>query len=217
MLEKYNNPGQISMVQYQQKGFTLLELVVAIAIFAVLSVLSYSGLRSMLDTRARLRIEARHLSELQSAMALMGRDFQQLAKRDVRVQFHTTKPYLSWQPALEGRVEITRNGWRNPGGRVRSSLQRVAWELEEENLYRLSWPILDRTDDEDPYRTKILSGIESFNIELFHNKWHEQWPPTENTSSQPGLQSQASQTPPKAVRITIDYLDWGKIQRIYIL
>jgi general secretion pathway protein J len=65
-------------------GFTLLEMLVALAIFALLSVMSYGGLRSVMEQQAATELEAEQLGQLQKIYLLMQRDFEQAVPRAVR-------------------------------------------------------------------------------------------------------------------------------------
>ena len=95
-------------------GFTLLELLIALAIFGLLSVMSYSGLTSVLDQHARTDAAADRLGELQKIYLLMQRDFEQIVARPVRSE------YGDQLAAVEGGevLQFTRGGWRQ-GPRVR--------------------------------------------------------------------------------------------------
>jgi general secretion pathway protein J len=123
------------------KGFTLLEMVVTIAIFAFIYVWVASFLGSALQGREQLNANASIMERNQRAITYLTLDFEQLISRPVR------DPYGDPQPAIIGRdnyVEFTRLGWSNPFGlRQRSEMQRVIYTLEDGKLYRRYWPVLD--------------------------------------------------------------------------
>ncbi|HSC47386.1 MAG TPA: type II secretion system minor pseudopilin GspJ, partial [Gammaproteobacteria bacterium] len=125
------------------RGFTLLELLVAIAIFAVLAVMAYGGLNSVIRQREQNDTAMLRLKQLQQAMAIMTRDFAQMAPRPVRDQLGGVHCALSAGPNNVPPIEFTRGGWTNPLGVIRSTQQRVAYALEDGTLVRYTWPELD--------------------------------------------------------------------------
>ena len=67
-----------------EKGFTLLEMVVAIGIFAIIATVSYTSLNQFLDTRDMLESRQDELTALQMTMTLLGRDVRFMLNRPVR-------------------------------------------------------------------------------------------------------------------------------------
>ena len=126
-----------------QTGFTLVELLVALLVFGIMSVLAYGGLRSVLDAAASAGAHADRLAGLQRTFTMVGRDVEQLTARDIRDEYGDRQPALR-VGGSELLMELTRAGWRNPAGQARPTLQRVAYRLDERTLYRLQWGVLDR-------------------------------------------------------------------------
>ena len=60
---------------------------------------------------------------------------------------------------IEYKVEFTRAGWTNTAGLARPTLQRVAYRLDQDGLWRDYWPVLDRTQASEPVRIKLLGGV----------------------------------------------------------
>jgi general secretion pathway protein J len=198
-------------VKKSQQGFTLIELVVALAIFAVVSALVYGGLRSVLDTRNRVEEQAARLAALQTAFVLMARDAEQAAARRIRDDAG------GLQPAMRGAtsggnsaLEFTRAGWNNPAGRARSTLQRVAYSVRDGKLLRLTWAMLDRAPEDRPQETVLLDKVKGFEMRFLdpQMKWQLQWPPaTTDNSAQVML--------PRAIEVSIDVEGWGRIPRMF--
>ena len=69
-----------------QHGFTLIELMIALAIFAVLSAMTYGGLRAVLNARNQSDQQAERLATLQTALVIMGRDIEQATPRSIRLR-----------------------------------------------------------------------------------------------------------------------------------
>jgi len=112
-----------------QRGFTLLELIVATGIFALLSLMAFGGLRSVLDTEAAARDTGTRLADLQTTLWFMGRDMSQMVPRDIRDAFGDPRPALVGTSGAPGVLEFTHGGWDNPLGQARSNLRRVAYRV----------------------------------------------------------------------------------------
>lgn len=194
-----------------ERGFTLIELLVALAVFAILSVMAYGGLRSVLETRDRTDVEAARLAEVQTAMLLMGRDIRQLVRRPVRDIYGDLQQPLAAVHNGEPRLELTRGGYRNPMEPTRSSLQRVGYALDEGVVYRVFWPVLDRGMDTEPERMRLLGEVEEIGLRFLDGtgRWHDAWPPVDQGVGPAGL--------PLAVEFILDLEDWGRVTRLFAL
>ncbi len=193
-------------------GFTLLELLVAVAIFSVLSAMAYGGLRNVIDNSQQTDLSMQRLQEVQLAVLKISRDFSQMSQRSIRDEYGNRQDYLLSGLGGDIVIEFSRNGRRNPAELQRSHLQRVAYKLEENQLYRLDWQHLDRPQEMQPYESVLLTEVESVSIRFLdtNNEWHDQWPPL-NTSVQAGDMSESL----SAVELTLELTDWGEIMRIY--
>jgi general secretion pathway protein J len=194
----------------RQEGFTLIELLVAVGVFAVLSALAYGGLNSVLATQSYTQEQAERLQTLQLSMRRIQRDLEQIADRPVRDQYGDEQAALILKPLPS--LSFTHAGWRNPGGQTRSQLQRVSYELEENTLYRIVWPMLDGADAESALRTNLLDNVEKLEIRVLDQdeKWHTEWPPSE---AEPTGESPL----PLAVELTLTVEPWGAIRRLIAL
>ncbi|KHD07289.1 hypothetical protein PN36_19795 [Candidatus Thiomargarita nelsonii] len=183
------------------KGFTLLELLVALAIFALIAVMAYSGLDTILTARLQTDQHATQLARLQMAFIWLGRDIEQYIERPIRDQYGNS------QPALQGTIshlELTRAGWRNPAQQQRSSLQRVAYHLENKILMRSYWSVLDRAQYARTFKMDLLNDVNEIELRYLDEnlRWHEQWSSNEKGSL-------------KAIEVTLTVLDWGRIIRLF--
>lgn len=199
------------------QGFTLLEMLVAVAIFAVVAALSYGGLIAVMRQYDATREAQSRLQEIRRAVTVLERDLFQIRDRGVREAFQG-----DLLPALRGGVndalpiEFTRGGWRNPANMPRSTLQRVAWVLEDDTLYRLHWIVLDQAQDSEPARLDVLEGVSQFTLRFLdaEGSWHAQWPPVETALPVSG-DVRAGQVPlPAAVEFVLELEDAGRIRRL---
>ena len=160
-----------------QKGFTLIEILVALFIFSVVGMISAQLLGRTLDAYEVLEDRGDRLSQIHRAMFVVQRDMLQYQDRAVRTASGDSFPAL--MIGDEGSLEMTRGGWRNPLQRPRSNLQRVAYRLQGENLVRAYWPVLDRLGGEEPLAQTILEEVDD--LEFFvideQGEEHKIWPP----------------------------------------
>jgi general secretion pathway protein J len=196
------------------RGFTLIELLIAISVFAVMSVMAYGGLSQMIRNNTLSEQSLARVQQVQLTIYTMTRDFDQIIERNIRDEFGTTQPYLISISNPEYVIEFTRNGRRNPGGFLRSNLQRVAYQLKDNKLYRLSWPQLDRVQGMEPVRRELLDDVEDFTIRYLdaNAAWQNQWPPP-NTGA--GATTATTVALPAAIEIDLQLKDWGEIKRLY--
>lgn len=194
-------------------GFTLLELIVVLGIFAVISVLAYGGLSSVLETRKGVQRALDRTAAMQKTYLRLRNDFQQLRDRPVRDRFGAplNDPPLLITP--DGTVEFTRGGWRNPLSQPRSSLERVAYRLDQESrLLRISWRVLDRAQDSVEVETVLLENVEDIEWRFLDSgrQWQTVWP-SPDTIAAPG----AAPALPLAVEVNLTTQDWGELKFLF--
>ena len=192
------------------RGFTLLELVVAIGIFALVAAVAYGGLAAVLRLAGGTERQGNRLGAVQLAIARLERDLEQVVGRGIRDQYGDQQPALA---ASSGgtAMELTRAGRPNPLDAPRSVLQRVAWGTSGENLQRIAWPMLDNpTGAIAPEPEPILDAVTSFELRFLDNldQWQMEWPAADRPTSN---------DLPRAVEINLTLADWGLIRRIVMV
>ncbi|HYQ90883.1 MAG TPA: type II secretion system minor pseudopilin GspJ [Candidatus Competibacteraceae bacterium] len=201
-----------------QRGFTLLELLVALAVFAIMAAAAYSSLHNILYTEAAVETESQRLAELQMAFFLLERDIEQAVPRGIRDEYGETQPPLQTGRLLGDLLIFTRAGWDNPLAQPRSSLQRLSYRFEQGQLLRLAWDTLDRGGARKPQSSLLLDGVQDVRVRFLNDedKWDKEWPPKE---AEPKAESEAEQKPklPRAVEVTVVLNDWGEITRLFPL
>jgi general secretion pathway protein J len=196
-------------------GFTLLEVLVAIAVFAVMSSLAYAGLTRMLEGRDRLEAERDRWRSAALAFVQMEDDLAQVRPRGVRNVIGAALPAFRGQPVDprplgEPSIEFTRGGLFVGPNATMPDLQRVAYRLKEGRLLRLTWPALDRPPVAEPLETELLANVENLTAR-FHapgtgGGWHDQWPPINSTVPLPD-----------AVELEFDLGGVGRLKRLLLV
>jgi general secretion pathway protein J len=194
-----------------QRAFTLIEVLVALAIFGILAAMSYGALSQTLLSAEMLNERMDRLQAIQRTVRHLSQDFLQLAPRPVRLELgDSVGPALQTDLRSEFALELTHGGWSNPVSLPRGTLQRTAYRIEEDELVRYYWTVLDRTLNNEPVAITILDGVQSlvFRYLLDSGDWLEQWPPP-TTPGPVGLRQR-----PRAVEILLTLEDEGEIRRI---
>ncbi|MEW8049088.1 MAG: type II secretion system minor pseudopilin GspJ [Candidatus Thiodiazotropha sp.] len=193
-------------------GFTLLELLIAITIFAILATFVYSGLKIILDTEHQTSLYGQRISKLQLGLNLMQRDIEQLVARPVRDQYGDQQPALKSGGISGILLELTRGGFSNPMRLSRSNLQRVGYVYEDNALYRLTWPALDRPRESEPYRQKLIGEITSLELVFYDKALQEkrEWPPRTT-----GGADEDPSALPVSIELKLELEDWGTIRRLF--
>lgn len=206
-----------------QRGFTLLEVLLAMAITALVAVMGYAGLSTAMTAAERHGEQVRRLGALQTTLMWMARDLHEAVDRDITAgDVHEPALWGGESPKLDrpfpgdardNILVLTRVGWDNPRGLHRGAIQRVRYRLDADNaLWRDSWQVLDRLDDETGLQSiKLMSGIKSITVQFLAGtaaatelggEWMPSWPL--NTTD----------TLPLAVQVELDVDGIGTIMRI---
>jgi general secretion pathway protein J len=208
-----------------EAGFTLVEVLIAMAITAFVSVLSYQTLSTALVGIESARAESERLQEINRAFTVLSRDIRQLTNRPIRDEFGQVASAVSGGELARDPLRLTRSGWHNSTGAPRSTLQRVAYRLEEDRLLRLSYPVLDRTTAIEPTETVLIEDVELFElrflpsinaVDVDRNQvidrrfWQENW------VADVGFTDQLID-PPAAIEVRVTLRDWGELERLYVM
>ncbi|MBX2826115.1 MAG: type II secretion system minor pseudopilin GspJ [Gammaproteobacteria bacterium] len=195
----------------RKSGFTLIELLVAMLIFAVLGTAAYQGLFQVQRVKAGVELQSERLTRLQRTFYWLTDDLSQLADRPIRTTLGSLEPAFRYNETGESLLEFTRSGWSNPAADVtppRSTLQRVAYSLDDDRLIRRYWYHLDRLESDTAKRRVLLDDVASVEMRFMdaEGDWHQTWPPP---SQEEGPQL------PTAIEITLELEQFGSITRLF--
>ena len=196
-----------------QRGVTLLELIVAVGVFALFSVMAYGALNRILDQRDQIEQKREYWRTLSLTFLRMEEDMAQARARSVRDIDGTTLPSLRGQPTdtralADPTLELTRGGLLVFGEDVRSDLQRVGYRLEDNVLLRLTWPVLDRAPQTKPFESPLLRNVETFEVRFYSlgGNWIDVWPVEE-----------LSEELPRGIEVTLTLTNGNEFKRIFFV
>lgn len=160
-------------------GFTLVELLVALFIFAILSAAATALLAFGIDASARTAERLDGLAAVTRSRSLLTTDLGQAAPRMWRNEAGARVAAFEGNGTADASgmvLRMVRRGWRNDGGALRSSLQRVEYRLSGDRLERISWPLVDGTTANPP--AVLMTGVSGLRLR-FHNagEWADRWAP----------------------------------------
>jgi general secretion pathway protein J len=193
----------------RQAGLSLIELVAALAIFAIVAVMTQQGVAMLIRVSEVTDRNRAALTEVQRTVTRMARDLESTARRPILTEDGQVAPPLLI--ADEGRLlEFTRGGLDNPAALPRSNFQRIAYRWTpgaagRGALERLVWPQVDRYGAPADAETEVLlDDVADFTARAWtaDTGWTPLW--REN-----GL--------PQGVDVSFDVLGFGRIRRVVSL
>lgn len=202
--------GRQGLAGQSQAGFTLLEVLVAIAVFAMLSLSAYQVMNGVQISDQQSREHNDRLQQIQRAVVMMDNDFRQIVARRTRSQGEASsgKLLLSGEYLLDSSsdgIMFTRAGWQNPQQMFpRGENVRVGYRIVNDTLERVWFRYPDTVVGAEPLVRPILTDVTKLEVRFYQDKkWLESW--------------EQDSTLPQGVRIRLTLEDFGEIERVYML
>lgn len=195
----------------RQRGFTLVEMLVALTIFALMSVLAYRGLTAVLETRAHLTEDNRRWRDIALTLAQLEQDLNMVVDRPVRDSGDLQQPALVGDPnaigASAAQLSLSRMGMAWQTG-VPADVQRRGYRLNNGTLEQLVWPVLDQAPHTVPEVHALLERVKRFELRYLDGagNWQPRWP-------LPGVVA----TLPAAVEVVVELDAGGTLTRVFAL
>ncbi|MCP3908221.1 MAG: type II secretion system minor pseudopilin GspJ [Oceanicoccus sp.] len=195
-------------------GFTLIEVMLAMLITAFVAMLAYSGLSTSIIAAEGHEEQAQQIADIQLPLTILERDIRNAVARPINNEYGDVEAALVGGALSDYPLSLTRRGWHNPRELPRGELQRVRYVLEDDELWRESWSVLDRNSEYGgQQRTLVLKGV--INLELaFLNgnsagasssvlggEWVDIWDDPDNL--------------PLAVDIKFELENFGEVRRVF--
>ncbi len=155
-------------------GFTLVELLVAIAIFAVLSALGWKVFDYLLKVKERNAIHEQNLSQLQQAYQQILRDSVQIVPVTANIAGQRQSAFKLDRQSLS----FSKAGVSDPLQQGLSPFERIEYQYraDEKKLYRLKYRNLNTVDQSQPLSSVLLNEVDQFQVTVLNPNETAQWP-----------------------------------------
>lgn len=187
-------------------GFTLLEVLIALFIFTLVSIIMVTSLHTVFQSQTVTEQKAERFAQLQTALLLFSRDIEQAINRPVTNAKGLIDLALDGSPR---KIAFTHAGLANPDALLqRATLARVEYTIDDHQFIRKTWEVLDQTSKTLPNLRILYPNVDDLRFEYLDQKgkFHDNWPP-----------EKSDEILPIAVRITLTIKNWGKITQLYLL
>ncbi len=221
----------------RSRGVTLIELLIAIVISAIVASLAYASLDASRRATERGSANINEINNVESLFQALQADFDHIVDRRLPDAVTSTTIGRGSPPFSGGEIlaqevidmpgayvlRMVRDGWSNPLQQQRSDLQRVAYRLDEDGrLWRDYWSERNQPLEELPLGQRLLTeGVDEFRIRFLpaaptdftEGAWQLSWPASD-TQVQNNVRRNVF---PAAVEVTLSTESLGEIQRLFVL
>lgn len=197
----------------KQAGFTLIEVILAMAITAFVAMLGYSALSTAMNTAEQHEKKANQLADIQLALSVLERDIRNAVIRGIKDEYGDEQSAMMGGVLADYPLQLTRRGWDNPTEVKRGELQRLRYEYSESKLWRENWLILDRiSEEEGKQRVMVIDQLESFELAFLSPSasgagssaiggvWQDEW--DDNSL-------------PLAIEVRLEIENFGQVKRVF--
>ncbi|MDF2184879.1 type II secretion system minor pseudopilin GspJ [Grimontia hollisae] len=192
------------------QGFTLIEVLLALMIFATLSVAANQIFRNVINSNVQTEEVGNALKSLQRTLLIMDSDFRQMLARQYRNGSDEAKEALLefGDDLLDSEsqgIRFVRGGWINPQQLFpRGEVVKVGYRIQDETLERIRWMYPDNSSALEPAAMPLMEGVTGLRFEVLGDDgWKTEW--------------EAPLSMPRAIRVTLDTERYGELTRIYLL
>jgi general secretion pathway protein J len=195
------------------RGFSLIELLVALAVFAALAAAAYGGLAAIARTRGALAAQQDRFADITRTVSVLERDLRQAIARPVLG--NDGRPVAALFGSSSA-VELTRLGYANPLAEARSHLERVVYASDRDTLRRGRYAVLDRAPDSTPIMRDLLERAGDLHLRYYgcDQAWHETWPPRDLSCASQAQPLDTTTVLPRAVEFRFAPEGLGEIRRV---
>lgn len=186
---------------HHKHGFTLLEVLIALFIFTIVSIIMSKALQTVFRSQHQVEMSSTRFAELNLALTLMANDLDQIIDRPVNVNTIVENSVIGTNTILT----FTHAGLSNPlGQETRSTLQRTRYLLQQNQLQRITWPALDQTPYTKSSTRIMLNDINHLEFEYLNkdNQFQYKWTDAEL---------------PRAIRVSFEIEGLGRMSQLFVI
>ncbi|MEM9422756.1 MAG: type II secretion system minor pseudopilin GspJ [Pseudomonadota bacterium] len=202
----------------RQGGFTLVELLIALTVFAFVGAASVGVMSLATNTQAQLSAVTEEVGHLERARSLIRADLLQIVDRPYQepLSFGTVSSVLGGVDAMnaldppEGELYLlafVRNGWINPrASQPRASLQHVLYLVRDGAIIRRTRPFLDAVDDTPTAEQVLFKNVEGVEAQFkVGTRWVDDWIATGEVYH------------PAAFRLRFAHPRYGEMEQLFLI
>ena len=202
------------------RGFTLIEVMIAMFIAAIMLAIGYGAINQALRDRESLNVSQARVTEIQRGMRVVAQDFAQMSDRPARDTTGTGQlmPAVSADARNDTLIIFSRNGWSNPAGIQRPAEQRVRYRFVEGSLVREHWLSLDPALNSEPRPRVLFTRVKAVELRFLDpqsRQWSNQWPVAAPTGPVTPANVNLLTNRPLAIEFTVVFEDWGRVLRLF--
>ncbi len=195
----------------QAAGFTLVELLVAVTIFGVLSGIAYRSLAVVLDSRGRIEQENRKWRGLAALFTRLEQDVAAAAPRSIRDAGDLIGPaFVGGAPLRlnDGAIMLTRTALAPEPGAAEPP-RRIGYRLRGGVVELLTWNVLDQAPRSEPAVAAVLRDVTAFDVRYLDRRgqWLASWPPPGATAGETAI--------PAAVEVVVTLASGERVTRLF--
>ncbi|MGB2180221.1 MAG: type II secretion system minor pseudopilin GspJ [Porticoccaceae bacterium] len=201
-------PPAMVFQPFSQRGFTLIETLIALSLLAIISVMSFQAIEVVINADERSRAKESGAAEIQKAWQIIHRDLMHLRNRPFKDGLGGTEPaYIS--DSDQFGVRFSRGGGpmiaTNPSG-----IRRIYYSLNSSGQFiRQSWGISESPRYSDGVTLVVLDEVLEVLFEQLDDiqGYRVNWPPASR---------QGNGVFPKMIRVTIRLKNNTETSRLFI-
>lgn len=187
------------------RGFTLVEMLLALAILAALSVAAIGVLQNVIRADTLTKEKAQQIQALQQTFSQMAADFNQIVPRRGRNDDALFSAGRFLLGSDDWAIAFSRSGWPNPMGILpRSEIQSVSYRLRQQQLERLSYDQQDPLTGSRPTTWVLQRDVQAFRLRFYASgRWQDRW--------------ESAQNLPQALEVTLTLKGYGDVTRLFLV
>ena len=163
-----------------KKGFTLIEVLISLAILSIIAIVSTNFLQSSIDLRNQSKSKVDDIKVFNLGVSTIRRDLMSTVNLPMRDNFGNQLPNFIGSNTDK---KITFLGFINRIDSSRSSISRIEYLFDDTKFIRRVYFTADPYDYDDHIDSVIFDNIDD--VEIFFlsdNRWFTEWPAGQTTA-----------------------------------